>query len=97
MTNTTLAQVNLNECDCSPVFECLIAQKYIADVVLHSNSAADVYLASIMNAKDDRTGWLEDGTARKSQIVKSERFATLPEALTYVSDFASEASKDFAV
>jgi len=88
------------EGDCAPVFECIIGQEYIGDVWAWSGDEAVVFNATIMlqfvgvmhqhtewektYGENDGPGWIEDGVARKGDIICTAYFDDLTEALDHL-------------
>ena len=79
--------------DCSPRFEAIVGQGYILDIWVYSNAEHVVYGCDVMlnqeadsNSNERHMCWLEDGTARKGEVIEKyhDAFFTMEEALDWM-------------
>jgi len=90
-----------NDFDCSPIHEALIGQTYISDIWAHSNAVTIIFHAAIHKQflgvmhkgfaherhwVNETTGFIEDGEARKGELVSEHTFDSITEALNWVNE-----------
>ena len=82
-----------NTFDCMPIYEALVAQKFIIDVWVNSNTDHIIFHASICTQfvgvmdevlwTETTTGFIEDGLARKGVVIAEAAFMTANVAMTW--------------